>query len=58
MGSQTAFRLDGKIALVTGGAMGIGLGIAEAFVDAGANVLLLAPPMRRGAKPTAQRTCA
>ena len=41
MGSQTAFRLDGKIAVVTGGAMGIGLGIAEAFVDAGANVLLV-----------------
>ncbi len=32
--------LEGKAAVVTGGAMGIGFGIAKRFVEAGANVLL------------------
>lgn len=32
--------LDGKTAIVTGGSRGIGLGIAKAFHDAGANVML------------------
>jgi len=35
-----AFRLDGKIALVTGAARGIGAAIASAFADAGATVML------------------
>ena len=37
-----ALRLDGKAAIVTGGSKGIGKGIAKAFVDAGANVLITA----------------
>ena len=35
------FRVEGKNAIVTGGAMGIGLGIATSLVDAGANVLIV-----------------
>jgi NAD(P)-dependent dehydrogenase (short-subunit alcohol dehydrogenase family) len=35
-------RLDGKAAIVTGGSKGIGKGIAKAFADAGASVLITA----------------
>lgn len=35
---DTLFRLDGKVALVTGGAYGIGFAIAEALAGAGAKI--------------------
>ncbi|RYZ97061.1 MAG: SDR family NAD(P)-dependent oxidoreductase, partial [Proteobacteria bacterium] len=34
------YRFQGKAALVTGGAAGIGLEISQAFLNAGANVLI------------------
>ena len=41
MEGSKVFRLDDKNVIVTGGAMGIGLGIAEQHADAGANLLLV-----------------
>ena len=40
--TESAFRLDGRLALITGGGQGIGEATAVALADAGANVAVLA----------------
>lgn len=35
-------RLKGKTAVITGGVAGIGLGIAQSYIDEGANVVITA----------------
>ncbi|WP_277183856.1 SDR family NAD(P)-dependent oxidoreductase, partial [Caballeronia sp. BR00000012568055] len=46
------FRLDGKVALITGGTRGIGLAIAHAFGEAGARLVISS----RSAVPEAEQS--
>ena len=49
---KTTTRLDGKIALVTGGTKGIGKEIADRLIDAGATVIVTARTQPVDAKPS------
>lgn len=54
---MTQFRLDGKLALITGGSRGIGHGIARAMASAGADVVLVSrrgPELEQAAKEIAE----
>src|SRR4051794_16883595 len=42
MGVLALFKLDGKVAIVTGASSGLGVAFAEAFADAGADVAICA----------------
>lgn len=53
---KSPFDLVGKNAIVTGGAMGIGFGIAKRLVDAGANILIA--DLNGGAAETAAQKLA
>lgn len=46
-GTLTSFRLDGRIALITGASSGIGATLARGFADAGAAVILAARRLER-----------
>lgn len=55
----TLFDLSGKVAVITGGSRGLGLGIANAYADAGADVVLAsrkADACERAAGGIAKRT--
>jgi len=47
-------RLAGKIALITGGTAGIGRGIAQAFLDEGASVVINGRNIEAGEKTLAE----
>ena len=51
---MTPFRLDGRIALVTGGSSGIGEAIARAFTAAGASVIIMSIDPGRAAAISAE----
>ena len=44
------FKLDGKIALVTGCSKGIGFGIAKGLAEAGADIIGVSSSLRQGSE--------
>ena len=58
MSVMDLFRLDGKVAIVTGGSRGLGFWMAEALAEAGADVVLCArrlEPCEESARAIAER---
>ena len=52
--SSSAFDLHGKVAVVTGGNGGIGLGFARGFAKSGANVAIWSRNIEKSAKAVAE----
>ena len=58
-----SFRLDGKVAIVTGASSGLGVSFAQAFAEAGADLVLGARRLEKMAQTAAlveaagQRAC-
>jgi gluconate 5-dehydrogenase len=58
--ASSPFRLDGELALITGGGTGLGLGMARCMVDAGARVVLVGrreEPLREAARSLGEAAC-
>ena len=56
--ASKAFRLDGEVALITGGGSGLGLGMARCMVSAGATVVILGrreAPLRKACAELGER---
>ncbi|MEM9622332.1 MAG: SDR family NAD(P)-dependent oxidoreductase [Pseudomonadota bacterium] len=53
-GTDNQGQLAGKVAAITGGTAGIGLGIAKAYLDAGAEVMLMARNMAKAEQVLAE----
>ena len=45
------FRLDGKVAIVTGASSGLGVAFADGLAEAGADVAICARPRSRSLRP-------
>jgi 2-deoxy-D-gluconate 3-dehydrogenase len=56
--SQDRFRLDGQTALVTGCRRGIGLALAEALAEAGADIIGVSASLKDSGEEVAQRVTA
>jgi NAD(P)-dependent dehydrogenase (short-subunit alcohol dehydrogenase family) len=57
---MSPFRLDGEVALITGGGTGIGLGIARCMVEAGARAVLIGrreEPLRQAVEELGSACC-
>ena len=52
---MSLFDLSGRVAIVTGGNGGIGLGMAEGIAAAGATVVLAGAQRRRRARPRSKQ---
>ena len=50
MSIMEKFKLDGKVALVTGCSKGIGFGIAKGLAEAGADIIGVSSTLKKGSE--------